>query len=567
MYNLLVSNDRQSWNGDPFYIEHNRCISLDEYTNENVVKMYGDFSNSQIDCIKKLPCIFAYEYVQKLNPKFGFINAITKRQGQVKIEYEIITLNEYLNFDDFQSMQFELDIGKFEMNRTHWAIKDVDLEKELKSKSIDLPTMKIKEIVDIRSHIFDIALSFPGEIRSYIEEIITELDRNVKPNTYFYDYKYQSQLAVPKLDVLLQDIYRNRSNLVVVFLCEKYQEKKWCGIEFSAIREIIYEKQDNKIMFIRVDDGKVDGVFNTDGYIDARQYNASKVVEFICQRVVLLTNDSKKASNITVEEINTNKENDKGINHRLNLITPSTNETLPIWNDEWLKKHSEIAMPSLLKTGKSAYMEVRFALEPPKPNFTPQELNEAARISTLSTSWPIGVYLGNRVEYKPKPKTDGIVAEINISGVSYDYWAIRRNGDFYLLRSIYEDQRDSAKIFFDIRIIRITEVLLYCARLFNNLKIDSTKNVSIVIKHGGIKGRIIGVANASKDTFYDNRICEENDFESKIITPLSGLESNLVANVKELTQPLFELFYFFEISDNIYDELVNGFVEGKIVYG
>lgn len=87
------------------------------------------------------------------------------------------------------------------------------------------------------------------------------------------------------MDTLLQDIYRNRSELVVVYLCEKYSEKQWCGLEWRAIRDMIKSKKDDQVMFVRFDDAIIDGIFSIDGYIDARVYGPSKVAEFILQRM------------------------------------------------------------------------------------------------------------------------------------------------------------------------------------------------------------------------------------------------------------------------------------------
>ncbi len=81
--------------------------------------------------------------------------------------------------------------------------------------------------------------------------------------SFFEDY-YKSQLARPNLGAILQDIYRNRSRLVVVFLCKAYGLKDWCGIEFRAIRDIIKQREDTKVMYVRHDAGHVDGVFSTD---------------------------------------------------------------------------------------------------------------------------------------------------------------------------------------------------------------------------------------------------------------------------------------------------------------
>ena len=175
------------------------------------------------------------------------------------------------------------------MNRTHWAIKDVNLGKELAGKGVHLPRWARSESksVDITRHQFDVSFSFPGEVRGYVESVAAELERAIGPNSYFYDNNYKAQLARPSLDTLLQDIYRNRSKLVVVFLCEEYQEKEWCGVEFRAVREIIKEKEHEKVMFVKMNEGKVDGVFSTDGYVDGRSHSPEEIAGFIHERVAL----------------------------------------------------------------------------------------------------------------------------------------------------------------------------------------------------------------------------------------------------------------------------------------
>jgi hypothetical protein len=144
------------------------------------------------------------------------------------------------------------------------------------------------KVIDITRHHFDVSFSFPGEMRKNIEPIIAALENEIGKDAYFYDNNYKSQLARPSLDVLPQDIYGQRSKLIVVFLCEKYQEKEWCGLEFRVIREIIMERKHEKVMYVRMDYGKVDGVLKTDGYIDGRKHTPKEIAKFIKERIGLI---------------------------------------------------------------------------------------------------------------------------------------------------------------------------------------------------------------------------------------------------------------------------------------
>lgn len=296
MYNLLVSGDREAWNGEPWRIEESRCVR--EYTDDAITRQYGELDRAAIEALKKLPSLFAYENGRELDPKFGIIRDIVRRQGLVQVECEIIDLQPFLSAIDLQDSLFELDIGKWELNRTHWAVKDVNLAKELHGRGVILPSwvQSVAKAVDISTHGFDVALSFPGEERALVEEVAGHLERLIGPNAYFYDNNYVSQLARPGLDLLLQDIYRNRSKLIVVFLGADYQQKNWCGIEFRAIRDIIADREHARIMFIRTDDGAVDGVFNTDGFVDARRFDAGQIAQFIAERSGILLAAEKSSS-------------------------------------------------------------------------------------------------------------------------------------------------------------------------------------------------------------------------------------------------------------------------------
>jgi hypothetical protein len=286
MYNLLVSGNIKDWHGDPWQIELSR--SVQEYTDPEITKRLGDFDAAAIEELKRLPCIFAYEGFDN-PPKFGVLRNITKRPREVRLEYEIHVVEPFLSVSDLQELKVALDIGRWELGRTHWAVKDVNLHRALHSKGIILPTWArdVKKAVDITIHSFDVSLSFPGEARVLVEQVASELERRIGPNSYFYDHNYLSQLARPSVDPLLQDIYRNRSKLIVVFIGSDYQRKNWCGLEWRAIREIIFEREHNRVMFVKIDDGEVEGVFKTDGYIDARNFDAATIAHFIHERSIL----------------------------------------------------------------------------------------------------------------------------------------------------------------------------------------------------------------------------------------------------------------------------------------
>ncbi len=284
IYNLLISGDENAWESDTKIFERDRCIV--EYTDKDLIARFSKLGENEINEIKKSICIFAYEDYCKKDASLGFIKEITVRQTGVKIVFD---KTEVLSFENLHKLQFELDIKDWEYNRTHWAIKKVNLYKELNLEKTNLKSTKLSVPIDITKHFFDVSFTFAGESRIIVEQVVRELEQIIDKNKIFYDNNFLSQLARPSLDTLLQDIYRSRSKLIVVFICKQYQDKKWCGLEFKAVREMIMEKEEFKIMYIRLDDGNVDGVFKTDGYIDGTKFDSNQLACFIKERLDIIT--------------------------------------------------------------------------------------------------------------------------------------------------------------------------------------------------------------------------------------------------------------------------------------
>ena len=134
---------------------------------------------------------------------------------------------------------------------------------------------------------FQAALSFAGEHRSYVREVALALIEKLGGDAVFYDDNFKAQLARPDADLLLQNVYRRQSDLVVVFLGGKYQEKDWCAVEMRVVRELIKNRQGERIMFFRFDDEEVDGVLSTDITIHCRTHTSAEAARLILDRLAV----------------------------------------------------------------------------------------------------------------------------------------------------------------------------------------------------------------------------------------------------------------------------------------
>jgi len=130
---------------------------------------------------------------------------------------------------------------------------------------------------------FAIALSFPGEARARIGAIADHLARHLGRDRILYDRFHEAEFARPNLDLYLQQMYHDQAELNVVFLCNDYERKEWCGLEWRAIRDLIKHRRE-EIMLFRLDDAPVSGVFSIDGYINMEARSADEVTALILQR-------------------------------------------------------------------------------------------------------------------------------------------------------------------------------------------------------------------------------------------------------------------------------------------
>lgn len=156
------------------------------------------------------------------------------------------------------------------------------LERILTDGELNKSDRSIESLQDIQ---FKVALSFPGEKRRYVSLVAEYLRKKLGNDSVFYDLDYKAQLARPNIDTLLQRIYRRQSELVVIFLCEEYAKKEWCGLEWRAVRDIIKKRDDEKIMFVRFDNAEIEGVFSIDGYINGSNTSTKRLADMILERI------------------------------------------------------------------------------------------------------------------------------------------------------------------------------------------------------------------------------------------------------------------------------------------
>jgi hypothetical protein len=134
MYNLLMTAGIGDWNNPTWVVSSSRFL---EYTVPAIASRFSSISDSAIFELKQLPTLFAYEAFAQQPARVGRITEIQRGQSQLKLTLAIDPTVPPIQPQRLAELYGELDIDhKWEVNRTHWAVKDVNLARVLEGAGI-----------------------------------------------------------------------------------------------------------------------------------------------------------------------------------------------------------------------------------------------------------------------------------------------------------------------------------------------------------------------------------------------------------------------------------------------
>lgn len=121
MFNLLISAGPDSWNSSPYELERSRTAV--EYTADEISERYKFFDGKAIQELKSFPALFVTEN-ETVESKIGYITNIRVRRNTVVIDFEFDPILPSLKKGAIEELRVDIDLGRWELSRTHWAIKD-----------------------------------------------------------------------------------------------------------------------------------------------------------------------------------------------------------------------------------------------------------------------------------------------------------------------------------------------------------------------------------------------------------------------------------------------------------
>lgn len=132
---------------------------------------------------------------------------------------------------------------------------------------------------------YDVALSFAGEDREYVEQVAKVLrDKDCR---FFYDEYERVSLWGKDLYTHLTDVYRKRARYTIMFISEHYAKKMWPSHERATAQARAIEDNQEYILPARFDSTEVPGLLPTTAYIDLRNINPIEFAELILEKLDL----------------------------------------------------------------------------------------------------------------------------------------------------------------------------------------------------------------------------------------------------------------------------------------
>jgi hypothetical protein len=123
---------------------------------------------------------------------------------------------------------------------------------------------------------FDVAVSFAGEDREFVEGIVNQLGNS--GIHVFYDTNYQAEMWGEDLVEYFDQIYRAKARYTIMFISRFYAEKMWTRHERRSALARALEQRSAYILPVRLDDTPLEGLRPTVGYLDARLMGSDGIV-------------------------------------------------------------------------------------------------------------------------------------------------------------------------------------------------------------------------------------------------------------------------------------------------
>lgn len=177
---------------------------------------------------------------------------------------------------------------------------------------------------------YDIAFSFAGEDREYVERVADFL---IKENiSIFYDKFEVANLWGKDLYSHLDSVYGKKARFCVVFVSESYSAKLWTNHERVSAQARAFSDKNEYILPARFDDTEIPGIRDTVGYIDLRELPPEEFGQIIIAKLERNISGLKLTKPIESQvEMSCNTESNKAVHARAQIAIQSICDLTRDW--------------------------------------------------------------------------------------------------------------------------------------------------------------------------------------------------------------------------------------------
>lgn len=208
-------------------------------------------------------------------------NSLIKRFSEIKETADIFSIGA--------TLYFLLSGIHPKYSKTDFDIIDEKISYIVKKAMEINPTKRYQTIEELKQdllrqeYLYDVALSFAGEDRSYAEIIANKLkNRGIK---VFYDKFETANLWGKDLFQYLSHIYKDNAKYCVIFISDAYKQKMWTRHELRNAQNRSFLENKEYILPIFLENVELDGLNDTIGYVKASEFSESEIVDLIIEKV------------------------------------------------------------------------------------------------------------------------------------------------------------------------------------------------------------------------------------------------------------------------------------------
>jgi len=132
-------------------------------------------------------------------------------------------------------------------------------------------------------HDFDIAVTFAGEDRDFVDAVVALVKES--GFSVFYDEDAKVEMWGEDLTEYFPDVYERRARFAVMFVSAHYAAKPWTRLERRSVLLRAMQSTTPYLLPVRLDSTQLPGIRNTVAYLDAHAEGKRGVAELIIAKL------------------------------------------------------------------------------------------------------------------------------------------------------------------------------------------------------------------------------------------------------------------------------------------